>query len=277
MIIPIDKITPNPEQPRRDFDQDALDTLADSIRQHGLINPISVEQLADGSYQLIDGERRFRAAKLAGLTEIEASVRSGMNGSGNTDRLALALVANIQRQDMNPKEEGEAFTRLQEMGYTAQQIGDMVGLYVSNVRTRLHIVKLEPEIQDLFAQRKLPLHWNVIKAIRELPDELRIEQTQRLAARNATINTIISVCARISNRQKVFGVTRPGSPAIREVTSEPSHWNALAQVHQVPPWKQFSHAVQETCEGCDLHHVASDKTCRPCPVVDLLKNLTKHA
>jgi ParB family chromosome partitioning protein len=112
MQIAIGKIIPNPDNPRKDFDPATLEELSSSIRQHGLLNPIAVEE-NNGVYILIDGERRWRAAKLAGWAEIPAEVRERTN---NIQRLMLALVANLQREDMNPIDEARAFEQLKKAG-----------------------------------------------------------------------------------------------------------------------------------------------------------------
>jgi ParB/RepB/Spo0J family partition protein len=271
MNIRLDKITTNPQQPRQDFDLDGLAALAESIKQHGLINPISVEDLGNGTYQLIDGERRWRAAKIAGLQTIEASVRPPMNGTGDRDRLALALVANIQRQEMNPAEEGHAYIKLRKLGYTLDQIGEMVGLHSSNVRNRLAITEFEPEIQALFGSRALPLHYDVIKGINELPAERRVEVMTRLASRNATISTIKTICKRIASQQEQPYVKQQGTPATR--AQKGGKWDALHQVGQAPQWQVLIKAVEETCKACDLYPAASEKTCRQCPLPEMLRRL----
>jgi ParB family chromosome partitioning protein len=106
--ILISRVLPNPEQPRRRFDPGSLRELADSIKVNGLIQPIVVEDAGDGSYILIDGERRLRACKLINRTEIEAFINPPSNHNGE-ERLRKALVANIQRTDLNPIEEAQAY------------------------------------------------------------------------------------------------------------------------------------------------------------------------
>ena len=112
--LPIDSISPNPKQPRKDFDDRALHELSESLRQSGVLQPVVVRRLGDG-YQLIVGERRWRAAKVAGLTRIPAVIREATDAQ----TLELALVENLLREDLNPIEEAEAYQRLlAEFGWT---------------------------------------------------------------------------------------------------------------------------------------------------------------
>src|SRR5215471_4695346 len=106
--IEIERILPNPHQPRKNFDEDALNELANSIRSHGVVQPIVVRPLEDGFFQLIAGERRWRASQRAGLIKVPAVVRH----SGEHDALEIALIENLQREDLNPIEEAQAYERL---------------------------------------------------------------------------------------------------------------------------------------------------------------------
>jgi ParB family chromosome partitioning protein len=128
MKIAIDKILKNPEQPRKDFSD--LDSLAQSIKEHGLINPIAVEE-AGGMYILIDGERRWRAARLAGLKEIEANVKPALNGGGRKEHLVMAMIANLQREDISPIDEAGSYKKMQEMGIKIERIAQIVGKNIS--------------------------------------------------------------------------------------------------------------------------------------------------
>lgn len=264
--IPIDKILPNPEQPRLEMDPTGLQALADSIRQHGLINPIAVEEAGE-HYILIDGERRWRAAMIAGLSEIKADVRPAMNGGGEQERLTLALVANIQRRDMNPVEEGIAFRNLREQGYSASEISRMVGLAESNVYNRLRLLELEPEIQELFANHQLPLHSQVISAIQKIPDEKRVRIARSFAQKNTRMATIISSSKRLAAEGMERRHYSPPVPA------QGQKWDAVAQLgHEVK--EPYLGAAQATCKACPLYDSASPSICRDCPAVDLLRRLT---
>jgi len=140
--LAVDSIEPNPEQPRRVFEPAELESLADSIRQHGVLQPVVVRR-AGSRYQLIVGERRWRATQLAGLTTIPAVVAD----VDARDRLELALVENVQRSDLNPIELAHAFLDLSEGGTTQEDIGRRVGLERSTIANHLRLLELPREIQ----------------------------------------------------------------------------------------------------------------------------------
>ena len=145
--IPVDRITPNPSQPRRAFDAAVLEELAASIRRHGMLQPIVVRELSGASpprYELVVGERRWRAAQLAGLEAVPATVKDVAPQA----LLEVALVENIQRQDLNPIELALAFRGLIEGGATQDQVGERVGLDRSTVANHLRLLELGREIQE---------------------------------------------------------------------------------------------------------------------------------
>jgi ParB/RepB/Spo0J family partition protein len=147
--IPVDQIVPNPEQPRKVFDPDKLKELAQSIKEVGVIQPITVEA-AEEVYILHDGERRWRAAQLAGLTEIPAEIVDGDVAGSQRERLTRALVANVQREDLTPLEVARAYSRLRdELGLTDQEIADRVGKSRSAVANARRLLALPEEVQAL--------------------------------------------------------------------------------------------------------------------------------
>jgi ParB family chromosome partitioning protein len=142
--IPLDKLRPNPEQPRRYFGEEELKELANSIREHGIIEPIIVQEDGDGFYTIIAGERRYRAAQMAGLREVPALVRSYTPET----RLEIALIENIQRTDLNPIEEARAYKNLMELtGLSQDSVAAKVGKNRSTVANALRLLRLPPEIQ----------------------------------------------------------------------------------------------------------------------------------
>ena len=146
--IKIDAIDPNPDQPRRDFAHLLIETLAESIKVDGLLEPILVRPIGD-RFQIVHGERRWRASKLAGLEEIDAVVRDM-----DDDRaFELALVENIQRQDLNAMEEGHAFQKLASKGKTQVAIGELIGKSQQYVADRLSLLRLPKEVQHLVTAR----------------------------------------------------------------------------------------------------------------------------
>ncbi|MDR2659788.1 MAG: ParB/RepB/Spo0J family partition protein [Spirochaetaceae bacterium] len=145
VMLPLDKISANPGQPRKNFDEEALKELAASIKQHGVIQPILVEEEDDGSYTIITGERRSRAARMAGLSEIPAIIRK----FSDEQRIAVALVENIQRADLNPIEEAAAYKQLMETAKLSQdQAATRVGKNRSTLANAMRLLKLPPSMQD---------------------------------------------------------------------------------------------------------------------------------
>ena len=123
-LLPIYKVEPNPNQPRQDFDEEELQNLSDSIAEHGVVQPLTVRQLDSGYYQIIAGERRWRAARMAGLNEIPAVIIE----ADDKKAMELALIENLQRQDLNPVEEALGYQSLiQEYGLTQEEAAKRVG------------------------------------------------------------------------------------------------------------------------------------------------------
>ena len=142
--LEVEAIRPNPYQPRKDFDEAALDELSASIRQLGIIQPITVRALGDGRYELISGERRLRASRRAGLRRVPAYVRE----ADTEAMLEMAIVENVQREDLNPVEVAIGYQRLmEEVGLTQEQVADKVGKSRPSVANVLRLLKLPPRIQ----------------------------------------------------------------------------------------------------------------------------------
>ncbi len=142
--IPINDINVNPKNPRKDFDEKALKELASSIQLHDLIQPITVAQLANGKYQLIAGERRFRAAKMAGLIDLPAYIRSG----NDKELLELALLENLQRVDLNEIEIALSYQRMMdELNYTQEKVAERMGVDRSTIANYIRLLELPPSLQ----------------------------------------------------------------------------------------------------------------------------------
>ena len=142
--ISINEIEINPKQPRRDFDEQSLNELAASIKLHDIIQPLTVSKLANGKYQLIAGERRFRAAKIAGLKDIPAYIRQ----ANDQQLLELALLENLQREDLNAVEIAMSYKRMmEELDYTQEQVAERMGKERSTVTNYIRLLKLPPDIQ----------------------------------------------------------------------------------------------------------------------------------
>lgn len=148
--IPIDLIVPNPYQPRKEFDEDKLNDLKESILKYGVLQPILVRKKIDNSYELVAGERRLRASKLAGLTTIPANVRSF------TDResLEIALIENIQREDINPIEVALGYKKLiEQFNYTQEDLSKVIGKNRSTIANTMRLLSLPKDIVDLISQK----------------------------------------------------------------------------------------------------------------------------
>lgn len=142
--IPLGDIQLNPKQPRRDFDETALNELAVSIKLHDIIQPLTVSKLPNGKYQLIAGERRFRASKIAGLTDVPAYIRQ----ANDQQLLELALLENLQREDLNAIEIALSYKRMmEELDHTQEQVAERMGKERSTVTNYIRLLKLPPDIQ----------------------------------------------------------------------------------------------------------------------------------
>lgn len=192
MEIPIDEISVNPYQPRVDFDQEALEELAQSIRMHGIIQPLTVRRLGENSYQLITGERRLRAAKMAGLKAVPAYIRVA-NDQG---MLEMAIVENIQRADLNAMEMAFSLQRLiEECKLTHEQLSLRVGKQRSTVTNFLRLLKLPPQVQQALRNEEISMgHARAIAGLEEISSqlmvlgevtskELSVRETEKLVAK----------------------------------------------------------------------------------------------
>ncbi len=142
--ILIEDVEPNPKQPRRDFDENSMKELADSIKLHDIIQPITVSRLSSGKYRLISGERRLRAARLAGIKDIPAYIRQ----ANDAQLLELALLENLQREDLNAMEISLSYKRMMdELEHTQEQVAERMGKERSTVANYIRLLKLPPDIQ----------------------------------------------------------------------------------------------------------------------------------
>jgi ParB family chromosome partitioning protein len=152
--VPLDRISVNPNQPRREFDPEALQELADSIAEMGIIQPITLRQMADDQYQIIAGERRYRASQLAGKKSIPAYVRTA-----NDERvMEMALIENIQREDLNALEVALAYQQLMEQyGMTQERLSERVGKKRTTVANYLRLLRLPAEVQVALKNKQLDM------------------------------------------------------------------------------------------------------------------------
>ncbi|MDX1637898.1 MAG: ParB/RepB/Spo0J family partition protein [Balneolaceae bacterium] len=152
--IPVGNIRPNPHQPRKEFSEESLEELAQSIKKHGLIQPITVRYVGEKRFELISGERRLRASKLAGLEEIPAYVRE----VNDDDIISYALIENIQREDLNPIEIAMGYERLiEECNYTQAEVAEKVGKNRSTITNMLRLLNLPPFIQKALRDGRISM------------------------------------------------------------------------------------------------------------------------
>jgi ParB family transcriptional regulator, chromosome partitioning protein len=178
MLVAPDEVVPNPEQPRRHFDETALSALSESIRRHGLLQPLVVRRVA-GRYELIAGERRLRAATRAGLEKIPVIVREA---SAN-DRLELALIENVQRENLTPLEEADAFRHLiDERGLTQEEVAERVGKSRSAITNTLRLLGLPDVVKALLESGELTAgHARAVLAIEGVTEQVTF--AREIAAR----------------------------------------------------------------------------------------------
>ena len=177
-LLPIYKVEPNPDQPRHDFDEEELQALADSITVHGIIQPLTVREMPNGYYQIIAGERRWRAARMANLSDVPAVIIE----ADDKKAMELALIENLQRQDLNPLEEALGYqTLMNEYGLTQEEAAGQVGKSRPAVANALRLLGLCPEVQERV--RKGELSAGHARAILQLKSEKKQQEAaQKIVA-----------------------------------------------------------------------------------------------
>ena len=171
-MVPVAKIVANPYQPRKEFDNEALEELAQSIRQQGVITPVTVRKMPDGTFQLIAGERRFRAAQKAGLKELPAYIRVATD----TQMMEMALVENIQRADLNAIEVAQAYRQLiEECRLTHEELSEKVGKNRSTITNYLRLLSLPDEVQQAIGSGQISMaHARVLAGLDDAGRQLEI-------------------------------------------------------------------------------------------------------
>jgi ParB family transcriptional regulator, chromosome partitioning protein len=199
--IDIDRILPNSQQPRKNFDDEALEELASSIRQHGVVQPIVIRPLEDGFFQLIAGERRWRASQRAGLTRVPAIVRQ----AGEHDTLEIALIENLQRQDLNPLEEAQAYERLiVDFSLTQDEVARRVGKNRATIANMLRLLKLPSEVQEWLRDNKLSTgHAKALLSLSE-PGAI-LDAARKVIQANLSVRQAEMLVGRIAKGDSVSG------------------------------------------------------------------------
>ncbi|WP_089748866.1 ParB/RepB/Spo0J family partition protein [Candidatus Frackibacter sp. WG11] len=213
--IDIEKINSNPYQPREDFNEELLEDLSYSIQEHGLIQPITVIEKARGKYQLVAGERRWRAAKLAGLDEIAAIVQR----YSNQQMMEVALIENLQREDLNPIEEAKAYKRLiEEFDLIQAEVAESVGKSRSAISNSLRLLNLAPKVQEFVSRETLTVgHARTLLALDTFEEQsevakeiiengLSVRETERLI-KSLTTDEVEKEKKKTDHKQKDPNIT----------------------------------------------------------------------
>ncbi len=215
--IPLSAIIPNPDQPRRDIDRDSIEELALSIREHGVLQPVIVQPLPDGRYQLIAGERRWRAAQVAGLSAVPAIIRR----VSDEERLELALVENVQREDINAVDEAVAYRALMErFGMTQEEVARRVGKSRTAVANTLRLLGLDAEILDGLRQGKMT--EGHARALLMAPEGSRLELYRRAVRAGWSVREV-ERAARAASKE----ASEPSAIVSRETPAPDPHLLAL--------------------------------------------------
>ncbi len=206
-LLPIYKVEPNPDQPRQDFDEEELQALADSITVHGIIQPLTVREMPNGYYQIIAGERRWRAARMANLSDVPAVIIE----ADDKKAMELALIENLQRQDLNPLEEALGYqTLMNEYGLTQEEAAGRVGKSRPAVANALRLLGLCPEVQERV--RKGELSAGHARAILQLKSEKKQQEAaQKIVALGLSVRQAELLCKNMSKepvpqKKEVFAV-----------------------------------------------------------------------
>ena len=205
--LPIYKVEPNPDQPRREFDEEELQALADSIAVHGVIQPLTVRELPSGYYQIIAGERRWRAARMANLSDVPVVVIE----ADDKKAMELALIENLQRQDLNPVEEALGYQALiEEYGLTQEETASRVGKSRPAVATSLRLLGLNEEVLDLLKRGELTAgHARAILSLKS--EKKQLEAAKKIIALALSVRQAETLCKNMNKepvpqKEEVFKV-----------------------------------------------------------------------
>ena len=197
--LPLQKVEPNPDQPRRDFNEEELQALADSIGEHGILQPLTVREMPhSGYYQIIAGERRWRAARMAGLTEVPALVIE----ADDRQAMELALIENLQRQDLNPVEEAQGYhSLLEDYGLTQEEAARRVGKSRPAVANALRLLNLEADILEQIRSGALsPGHARAILSLKD--GKKRQEAAQKIVSLDLSVRQAEALCRSLGREPK---------------------------------------------------------------------------
>jgi ParB family chromosome partitioning protein len=211
MEIPVSRIRPNPRQPRSGLNEGELRELADSIREHGVLQPVLLRELPDGGYELVSGERRLRAAELAGLRALPSILVDPDETAGS---LTMALVENIQRADLNAIELAKAYRQLQdEFGRTQDEIAKVVGKSRPHVANTLRLLELDNSIQKALADGKISAGH--ARALLTAPEQAREALYRRIIVEGLSVRQVERLAAKVAKR-----AAHPGGRTGRAVSRD---------------------------------------------------------
>jgi len=184
--LPINEIIPNKDQPRKTFDEGALQELADSIIQHGVLQPLLVRPLPSGGYQLVAGERRWRASRIAGLKEVPVVIKE----LSDVETMEIAIIENLQREDLNPIEEAEGLQALiDKCGFTQEEVATSVGKSRPAIANSLRLLKLPPEVRQMTQDGVISAgHARALLAFDN--DAMICEAAQSIVKNNLTVRDV---------------------------------------------------------------------------------------
>ena len=238
--IPLSQIESCRAQPRKSFDQEKLEELADSIRQHGVIQPLTVRKLSSGYYQIIAGERRWRAARMAALTDVPAVVIE----ADDQKAMELAMIENLQREDLNPMEEAEGFRALvSNYGMTQEEAARRVGKSRSAVANAMRLLDLSPALQELVTEGQLSAGH--ARALLPLSSALRVEAAKAVIDGGLNVRQTEQLVKRLQSRaEEEEQPEKKDAPAVDYVAEAEKSLSArLGRACRISPGKNFRKAI----------------------------------
>ncbi|MGO9570253.1 MAG: ParB/RepB/Spo0J family partition protein [Desulfomonilaceae bacterium] len=203
--LPIDSLLPNPYQPRRSFSEESLADLSHSIKEMGVIQPLIVRSITEGKYEIVAGERRWRAAKKAGFFTIPVIVRT----MSDAESLEIALIENLQRENLNPLDTAEAYnTLIQKFSYTHEILAQRIGKDRTNITNHLRLLKLPDPIKDHLREDRLSMgHARTLLAVDHLPTQLNL--SSRIIKRKLSVRELERIVQNFKNKQQAGSLKTP--------------------------------------------------------------------
>lgn len=225
-MISVEKVIPNSSQPRKYFNEEAIMELSQSIKSYGIIQPLSLRKLSEDSYEIVAGERRFRAAKLADLNEVPAIIVN----IDEKDSAFIALLENIQREDLNFIEEAEAYKNLiQEYNYTQAQLAQVIGKKQSTIANKLRVLKLDSELRKLLLENNLTERHG--RALLKLPNlELQLKVIKKVVEKGLNVKKTEELVEKELFQLENAEIASDGKKRIKGIFSPKVYMNTIKQV-----------------------------------------------